>query len=247
MAPAGGFADFFPAAPRAAKVKAITRESKPKARDSSPASIVLGDHNASASLPDRGHENQNRTRDSRSNHTLSSPHHIARYAASAADSTRPLSGILPDGVDSTRSNSSGGSPTFSANGMSHHEPNTSVSTVTPPTMTDTSPPEVVLSPSRLKSEGHISRSHTLQPITFRDETSTAHHANNIPSSSQPLRSMRDAGRPLGVICTYDPILDTTLSKSAQKKAKATYREFGMVRLYSILSGERHLTIGEMFG
>jgi histone-lysine N-methyltransferase SETD1 len=54
---------------------------------------------------------------------------------------------------------------------------------------------------------------------------------------------RDPSRSITCIrCTYDPLLDTSLSSSEKRKAKATYKEFGLVcAKYNLtLRGERHL-------
>lgn len=50
---------------------------------------------------------------------------------------------------------------------------------------------------------------------------------------------RDLSRPvLGVQCTYDPLLDLTISSSERRKAKPRYEEFGLVRTIHIHSHTR---------
>jgi histone-lysine N-methyltransferase SETD1 len=57
---------------------------------------------------------------------------------------------------------------------------------------------------------------------------------------------RDLSRPvMGVQCTYDPLLDLTISSSERRKAKPIYKEFGLVRTIHIHShtegrGERRV-------
>lgn len=67
----------------------------------------------------------------------------------------------------------------------------------------------------------------------------------LPSVAERVPA-RDPSRSIQCIkCTYDPLLDKSLSSSEKRKAKPIYKEFGLVCKFDThtLRGERHLDIG----
>jgi histone-lysine N-methyltransferase SETD1 len=229
-APAASFAQFFPSAPRAAKDKAKERE-KSKSQISDSTSKL-------------------RTADSPlvSSHTLAEDAGSTRPAEESnipvTDSAAPPAediassppGDILNGVGSASSYASTISSVFSAPTqpatMSTFTASRNVSSLTPLTTIDSSP-NPAASPNQYKSingTDSVANQSAGQNDATHAETALADHESAEPRvhAREPIRGIK------GTICTYDPNLDRKLGSNEKKKAKPTYKEFGLVRIHNLL-------------
>ncbi|KUJ07691.1 histone H3-K4 methyltransferase Set1 [Mollisia scopiformis] len=218
------FAQFFPSAPRAAKDKAKEREKVKSQGLDSPSIRPVADSKVSLSFP--------RADDAASSRFGAEikPPPVNGVAATTEDSDF-LQGDLLNGVGSASSHTSTVSSGFSAPAQ---QPNMStlggprnVSSLTPLTNIESSPIPAT-------SPQHKSGTYTTTPneltnaiavgtnFTLSAQPPVEAEAPHIPTDSRVYA--RDPNKGVkGVKCTYDPLLD----KTASKKAKAIYKEFGL--------------------
>jgi histone-lysine N-methyltransferase SETD1 len=230
MAPSAsgaGFAQFFPAAPRAAREKATERErAKSRASDATDrdAKMPVSSTSISSSLHRDGIKSDPPSSDA---------------AHLPTDDTESLQGDTLNGVGSASSHASTASSVFSASNpptalnASSHPANSSL---TP--LTNAGSPSY---PSNSQQPKHVAKSNGPTAIPTTDSPSTSRRAgvaDRIPARD-PTRRIQ------GMKCTYDPLLDKKSSSSEKKTMKPTYKTFGSVRkLYyniSVSVGGRHLT------
>jgi histone-lysine N-methyltransferase SETD1 len=242
-APAAGFADFFPAAPRAAKAKAKERQRvKSKALDSPHILPVNPDQDASTTPTSRDDSGP----PSHTGDTVSCSA-LTETLAPLGDDTESIQGDLLNGVGSASSHASTVSSVFSAAG-----PNTTTTTfggnssnmsnLTPLTNTDSSPPRRDPSPQRSKTTHGISQYRE----QYIDPPSQAQVIPQTIPSPQPRIYARDPNKSVkGIKCTYDPQLDIKLSSSEKKKSKPKYTEFGLVCTHNLRGASSYFwrTIG----
>ncbi|KAH8804562.1 histone-lysine N-methyltransferase-like protein [Xylogone sp. PMI_703] len=219
------FAQFFPSAPRAAKDKAKERE-KVKSQSLESPSI----HTAVDSLVNTTIDPGGKT---------ASPFRLSResggtpatdIALPSTEDNESVQGDILNGVGSASSHTSTVSSVFSAPAQQSTMPTfggpRNSSNLTPLTNIDSSPSQIT-SPSRPKlgadTAGYTEISSYKSPVG-NDVISV----NIIQTSAEPRVFARDPNKGVkGVKCTYDPLLDPTISSSDRKKAKPTYKEFGL--------------------
>lgn len=241
------FAQFFPAAPRAARDRAIERE-KEKARKEaleSPSSALADKTTLSRQHPpsaaDRPADPALAT--SRREPSVSDPSHTP------ADDIDSFRVDIPNTVGSESSHTSIASSVANSsvrtNGVAVTK-NASLSHLTPLTSID-SPSPTVAPPSTkpdTSTDSYLNNSNapSLKPDASSD-SATAVDPSNI--SYRP--PARDPSLRVQVIkATFDAVVD----RSSRDKKKPRYKEFGLVRKhikYSARLGERHLLICGNFG
>jgi [histone H3]-lysine4 N-trimethyltransferase SETD1 len=224
---AAGFADFFPAAPRAAKNKAKERQrAKSKALDSPSLRPVTSDQEPNFALRSRD--------ESGLAHRLADGVNgvVRDGAVTATDDNESLQGDLLNGVGSASSHTSTISSTFSAPPMAAiFGGSSNLNSLTPLTIADSSPPQLATSPQHSKTV-------TTVPITH-DQLTDGHIPQHLVTQARPDSVSqilpapriyaRDPNQSVkGEKCTYDPQLDPKLSSSDKKRAKPTYKVFGLV-------------------
>lgn len=229
-APGASFAQFFPSAPRAAKDKAKEREKSKSQGIDSPSIRPVADTKATASY--------SRVDDSGSSRAAGESIPPALEAAvPQAEDNESLQGDLLNGVGSASSHTSAVSSVFSAPGQQSNisAPGASrnMSSLTPLTNADSSPSRTT-SPNQYKAAAPASNStwFPTEKAVAQDDVLEA----QLPLADQPPQEPRVYARDpnkgvKGAICTYDPLLDRKLSSNEKKKAKPTYKEFGLVRIF----------------
>jgi histone-lysine N-methyltransferase SETD1 len=232
-APGASFAQFFPSAPRAAKDKAKEREKSKSQSVESPSIRPVADTKAAASnsrVDDAG--------SSRGAGESTLP--VPDPAALQAEDNESLQGDLLNGVGSASSHTSAVSSTFSAPAqqpnMSTFGTSRNVSSLTPLTNADSSPSRTT-SPNQYKSGTPATNSTWLpaEKAVSQDDVLQAQPALADQLPSDPRVYARDPNKGVkGSICTYDPLLDRKLSSNEKKKAKPTYKDFGVVRIIQSL-------------
>lgn len=227
MSPGGDFVNFFPAAPRSAKIKAKALAEKTIGKSAVASSKVdISTTTAQLELVAKG------------DGTGKGSGHIVGASSSdlVVDDNTSSPGDVLNGVGSASSHTSAGSSLFSAPGATLAQSSCTAgawSNLTPLTNIDTSPVERTLTPSQSKSTQNMSSSsHSHDyPLDMKSDTDSKPAP---PSSSNPHTRimMRDPSRHVqGERCTYDPRLEG----SKDKHAKPIYTQFGMVCKY-ILRG-----------
>ncbi|KAI0123122.1 hypothetical protein BJ170DRAFT_126105 [Xylariales sp. AK1849] len=236
MAPSAsgaGFAQFFPAAPRAAREKATERErAKSRASDAVERDARIS---SSTSISSTAH------RDGiKSDPSSSDAGHLP------TDDTESLQGDILNGVGSASSYAStassvfsnGSHPSSAVNASSH----ASNSNLTPLTSAGSPSNPTVPYSQHAKQPQDYGKLNGPTSTPATDSSSTSRRpgvADRIPA--------RDPDRQIkGMKCTHDPLLDKKLSSTEKKTMKPKYKTFGSVRklYYNIyVSGEgRHLTL-----
>lgn len=234
--PAGaGFAQFFPAAPRAARDRATERErAKYKTQESSPVQPVDA--------------NGHRTPRNQS----ASSHHDDAPAASL------LSKPHMNGIDRTPMDDpdSFAGDTLNTGGSSSSHASTSSSVFSAPTRpsasgamrrsnTQLTPPTNLTSPSSYLSTTAYTKAQSTTPFRA-DGTDTLKPITNGSAQDTPAVDRvpaRDPSRSIKCIKRiYEPLADTSLSSSEKNKGKPVYKKFGLVCTHNNLTtrGERHL-------
>lgn len=205
------FAQFFPSAPRAAKVKAKEREKKSLALEASRSSVDV-----KASLIKQRID-------------ISSAPAITENIIPAAEVTIPQaedSESTHDEINDVGSASSHASSVFSGPGQQHNisTKDSSRQIMTPLTNTNSSSPNGLASPNQHKSALHLPSLAPPEVILVQ---------KIVVQEPPPIIRVhaRETGRNFkGNICLYDPLLDKKLSSSERKKVKPMYKEFGLVRI-----------------
>lgn len=223
----------FPSAPRSQKLKARELEVRGKSRRlESPSSFTLTlDQDAiTTKLRDEDVSVAEAT------DGIAQP--SADTKASAAEDNESIQGDLLNGVGSASSHASTISSVFSAavppastnwGGVSN------VSSLTPLTHIDSSPPGRSKSPPQFKMDATSAQSSDQYHNVLSPKPAFLQAATN-EFASPPRIYARDPGRGVkGTKCIYDPQLDDKLSSSGKKKAKPVYKDFGLVRTH-ILRG-----------
>lgn len=251
--PAGAsFAQFFPAAPQAARDRAMERErAKMKAQDSpsSQAADVNGRRTplapaAFAQTDEHGsvHGTASKPRPNGTGPDAAHP---------ATDETESILGDTPNAAGSASSRTSASSSSVSSAPTRPSVPaamKSSTNQLTPPTTVD-SPSSYLSAAAPAKTQSttphRVDGLHGSLPMP----NGSAHDAPAAVSSVAERVPARDPSRPIQCIrCIYDPLLDTSLSSSEKRKTKPIYKEFGLVCTPETLTlrGERHLD-RESFG
>lgn len=225
------FAQFFPSAPRAAKDKAKEREKVKSQNLQSPSIAPLADNLSKTLVDSRAETGGSIARAVDTNIGTIEP------VPSIAEDNESMQGDLLNGVGSASSHTSAVSSVFSAPGHQHTSASGPgyLSNMTPLTNIDSSPIRLA-SPSRQKLDASaiISNDIALEGIS-----------STLPSQATPVQEkladprvlIREPGKTVkGTICEYDPLLDKNLSSNDKKRAKANYKEFGLVRIHTITRG-----------
>ena len=216
------FAQFFPAAPRAAKDRAMERERGRRTAES-PSSNPAADQNGRrtpAPRPDEGAVTSRSRRDGSA----------SDIAHPATDDSESVQGDTLNTVGSASSHASTSSSVFSTsarqNGLAAAK--ASNSQFTP--LTTVESPSYSISPNPTKP----STSTPQYPDKVNGFASKPAGATNISPAPDGLSAIqripaRDPSVSVkGIKCTYDPLLDRSISSSEKKKAKPIYKEFGSV-------------------
>lgn len=230
-----GFAQFFPAAPRAVKDRMTERERAERAKKQShessetpsPNSQIFTSHASSrADQPDG----------------LGRPPDVPFSDTSLppTDDSESIPGDIPNGTRSASSHASTVSSIFSAPASALQA---APSASTRPPAAIHSPPTSSDSPlhSAAMSVAKPLPSHPNNPdISSREGY---FHATDSPASTNGQSSVyagrvsaRNPARAIqGIRCIYDPLIDRNLAKSSKKDTKPQFKEFGLVRdTYMIL-------------
>lgn len=224
------FAQFFPSAPRAAKDKAKEREKVKSLGLDSPSIRPVADTKVSLSFPPRAEDAAAASSSSRSGGDIKPP--PVNGCPPLAEDNDSLQGDLLNGVGSASSHSSTVSSGFSApaplSNMSTLGGPRNVSSLTPLTNLESSP--IPAASPQYKSGPHTTHPHELSNAIAVGTNSTLAaqppvEAPHIPADSRVYA--RDPNKGVkGIKCTYDPLLD----KTAARKTKPIYKEFGLVRI-----------------
>ncbi len=238
---AASFAEFFPAAPRAARDRAMERErAKVKAQESASA------HSADTN----GHRTP-------LNPSASSQHADGPVARSSSSSRSHVNGSRPHAAyPSTDDTESLARDTRIANkGSASSHTSTSSSVSSAPTVlsasarmrmsnTQLTPPTTIASPSYLSTAAPVkAQSTTPRRADGTDRLLPIPNASVHDTTVVERVPARDPSRSIKCIkLTYEPGLDKSLSSSDRKKAKPIYKEFGLVCAPDNLTlrGGRHL-------
>ncbi|KAK0652226.1 SET1-like protein [Cercophora newfieldiana] len=222
--PGASFAQFFPAAPRAARDRAVERDRERLRAQESP-STRAADTN--------GHRTPSRRSPSRRDHdfcpgsSLTSKSHPNGLVADAAppptDDTESLTGDTLNTVGSASSHAStSSSSVFSASAQQNamaavRNSNTYLTPLT--TIDSPSSNNLATGPTKAQS---TTPHHSDGPNGFiHDDPAT------LPSGIEQVPA-RDPHRSIKCIkCTYDPLLDLKIPSAERRKAKPLYKEFGL--------------------
>ena len=228
-ASAAGFADFFPAAPRAAKNKAKERQrTKSKALDSPSITPVSAQQDGNAILRPRDESRQSDRGGDGINGAGS------ETAIPALDDNDSPPGDLLNGVGSASSHTSTISSVFSApTATSTFGGPSNLNILTPLTTDDSSPPGKAMSPqpSTTASATVLSRDHDADRLSPKTHLAAPQLQSPEQISLTSRIHIRDPNRGVkGEICTYDPWLDPKLVTEKEKKkgGKPIYKSFGLV-------------------
>lgn len=247
--PAGaGFAQFFPAAPRAARDRATERErAKAKIHESTCSQAVDANGRHAPFEPPVFAQADHAFLGLASSHTNGARPEAAHPPTDDADS---VSGETPFPGGSASSHGSSNSSVFSA------PTRPSASAAVRLSSSQLSPPTTIGSPSScLSITAPIKAPSTTPRPADATDKSAAIPNGSVPDTTAPLPGVaervpaRDPSRPIQCIkCIYDPVLDTSLSSSERRKAKPLYKEYGLVCEPNTLTlrGERHL-VCELIG
>ncbi len=236
-APAAGFSDFFPAAPRIAKIKAKERE-RAKTRPSERSPLVAPKDSASNS---RNSSNTPKSRDeagkaeiSISAHNKNEPSRDATTAA--ADDGEQQGDLLNCGVRSASSHTSAASSVFSATGPSSkatvisHAPS-----LTPLTNDDLSSNGHTESPRHAKVSARNASLHdnvqTSSPAHVPAQESKPASIITHRWDGAPFPTMRDPTRTKGQMWVPDVITDTDRKRT---RDKGRYKDITWVRSITYL-------------
>jgi [histone H3]-lysine4 N-trimethyltransferase SETD1 len=231
--PAGAsFAQFFPTAPRAARDRALEREKARLKTADSPSSADQNGRQTPSARPDDG--------------TLSAFRRdvpILDGSRPPADDLDSLPGDTLHAIGSASSHASTASTVFSSSARQNGMPATVAkpgnhNQLTPLTSTDSPTP-----PMTSYLHGADPSLPQFGDVRVGDGSISGFAPNgDVPVPSQFLDRMpaRDTARKVqGIRCTYDPLLDKTLSASEKRKGKPTFENIGLVRaiiLYSCGEG-----------
>lgn len=221
--PAGAsFAQFFPAAPRAARDRATERErAKMKAHEFSSASPAdINGHRTSLNSAASSSQQCDVAANGRD-----AAHSLTEDAESLAGDTLNTGG-------SASSHDSTSSSVFSAPARPSNSDalRSSTSHLTPPT-TLASPSSNLSATARVKAQSTTPRrvdgtdGRSPMPNGFVHQAQAARRSMPARDPSRSIQALR---------CRYDPLLDTSASNPDKKKGKPVYKEFGLVRSHVIL-------------
>ncbi|ORY72009.1 uncharacterized protein BCR38DRAFT_405023 [Pseudomassariella vexata] len=213
MAPSASgasFAQFFPAAPRAARAKATERE-RAKSRASSDAADRDTRTAASSAVPRRESIPDK-------DENIHPP----------IDDTESLTGDILNGVGSASSHASTASSVFSSSHPSaalNASSRASNSNLTPLTNADspTYPPSSSSQHIKQSQNQDISKSDGPTSQSPTETTSTSHRRSGVADrilARDPARQIK------GLKCSHDPLSDKKLSSTERKTMKPTYKPFG---------------------
>jgi histone-lysine N-methyltransferase SETD1 len=226
------FAQFFPSAPRAAKDKAKEREKSKTQNVGSPRigpDLDTPPVNTGLRFEDVGSIR----------FAVEKNNTVIEAALPTAEDNESLPGDILNAVGSASSHSTSTvSSVFSAPAqqpnMSTFGGSRNVSSLTPLTNTDSSPSHIA-SPSQHKAGVQSSIGFAANNTLPHDDISQAQCASSDPNPAEPRVLARDPTRGVkGNKCIYDPLLDRKLSSNDKKKAKPTYKDFGLVRIHNLL-------------
>jgi len=235
------FAQFFPAAPKAAKERAKERVKSKSQSIESPVSRAAADIQVV-------YNNTSRTDDAGLARPTDGHTSCADAAPALAEDNESLPGDILNGVGSASSHSSTVSSVFSAPAQPSTILNSgtaqNVSSLTPLTNIDSSP-NPGASPGGYKSSAQATNASgfaTINSLLSQENVAQSQPPNPDPNPTDPRIPARDPTRSVkGDKCVYDPLTDRKLSSNERKKAKAKYVEFGLVRIHKS-AGERHLLL-----
>lgn len=229
------FIQFFPAAPRAARDRAMEREKekeKAKNHTQEPQPSTLA-NTASHSGPSSTARCDNHVAAKHQQDTSTS-----LSAHTAADEVDMLRADIPNTVGSESSNASNASSrvnaaaiTKNSSSSSYVTPLTTIDSPSPPVAPQSAKPDTSNTSSPAKTNGSA-----LNPDGRRD-VAAAMAKSNIPHRTPA----RDPSLRVQVLrAVHDPSTD----RSSRDKKRPKYKEFGLVRkyIYSTWLGERHLLL-----
>ena len=237
------FAQFFPAAPKAAKERAKERVKSKSQTFESPISRAAADIQVV-------YNNTSRTDDAGSARAADGITSTADATSTIAEDNESLPGDTLNGVGSASSHSSTVSSVFSVPAQSSSIPTSgtahNVSSLTPLTNIDSSP-NPGASPGGYKPSAQATIASgfaTNNSLLSHNDVARSQPPNTKQNPTEPRISARDPARSVkGDKCIYDPLTDRKLGSNERKKAKAKYAEFGLVRIHNHKSaGERHLLL-----
>jgi len=228
------FAQFFPAAPKAAKERAKERVKSKSQTIELPISRTAADIQVV-------YNNSSRADDSGSARPADSNACSADAAPALAEDNESLPGDTLNGVGSASSHSSTVSSVFSATAQQSSIPNSgtaqNISSLTPLTNIDSSP-NLGASPGGYKSSAQAANPSGFtinNSVPSHDRVARAQPPNTESNPTEPRLPARDPSCSVkGEKCIYDPLTDRKLSSNDRKKAKARYEEFGLVRIHNLL-------------
>ncbi|KXX77222.1 Histone-lysine N-methyltransferase, H3 lysine-4 specific [Madurella mycetomatis] len=228
--PAGaGFAQFFPAAPRAARDRAMERErAKIKAHESTSSQTVDANGRHAPLDPSAFSRTDDVLAAGLASRSL--PNGTGPDAAHpSTDDTESLSGDTLNVGGSTSSHGSSNSSVFSAptRPSASAAVRISSSQLTPPT-TIGSPSSCLSTAAPVKAQSTTPRPADAIDGPVPIPNGSVHTATASLSGVAERVPARDPSRSILCIkCTYDPVLDTSLSSSEKRKAKPIYKEYGL--------------------
>jgi [histone H3]-lysine4 N-trimethyltransferase SETD1 len=223
--PGASFAQFFPAAPRAARDRAVERD-RERLKAQEPPSAPVADTNChrtpSRRSPSRGDN------DFSSGSGLTSKSHPNGLVTDAAppptDDTESLTGDTLNTVGSASSHASTSSSSlFSASAQQN------AMAAVRNSNTDLTPLTSIDSPSaNIPATGHT-KAQSTTPLHSDGPNGFIHdNSPGLPSGIERVPA-RDTHRSIKCIkCTYDPLLDLKIPSAERRKAKPQYKEFGLV-------------------
>ena len=228
--PAGAsFVEFFPAAPRAARDRAMERE-RAKIKAQEPLSARSADAN--------GHRSplnptaSSRTEPASAAVAASRPHlngtspRAAHHPPPTDDSESLAGDTLNAGGSASSHTSTGSSSAFSAPSR------LSASAAMKSSHTQLTPPTTTASPSSyLSTAAAPPKAQSTTPRRADGPDRLIPIANGAAHGTPAVERVPalDPSRSINCIkCTYDPLLDASLSSSGKRKARPVYKEFGLV-------------------
>ncbi|KAH6640982.1 hypothetical protein F5144DRAFT_118887 [Chaetomium tenue] len=242
------FAQFFPAASRAARDRAMEREKvKMKAQETPLARpIDINGYHAPLNPSASSHNDDEPATGFISRPQLNGT--AAHAAHPPTDDTESLAGDTLHAGGSASSHTSASSSVFGA------PTRPSATAAMKFSNTQLTPPTTIASPSSYLSTAAPTKAQSTTPRRA-DGINRLNGLTPIPNGSVHYTPAvervpaRDPSRSIKCIKrTYEPFFDTSLASSEKRKAKPIYKEFGMVcafNNFTLREGERHLDYGSI--
>jgi [histone H3]-lysine4 N-trimethyltransferase SETD1 len=247
--PGASYAQFFPAAPRAARDRAVERDRERMRAQESPSTRVAdtnGHHTPLGLSSPRADDGAVGAFPKSLTGLISKSHpngSVADAALQPPDDTESLTGETLNTVGSASSHASTSSSLFSAS--TQHNAMSSVRN----SNTYLTPLTTIDSPSSNVAAAVPTKGQSTTPLYVDDSAGVVNDSPAALPSSFERVPARDPRRSIKCIqCTYDPFLNKMITRAEQRKGKPIYKEFGLVRTLNthIPEGGRRLCC-ETFG